>query len=494
MDRRFTLLLLVLVVLGTRLVFAGQHMELYGDESYYHIRQVDHIRDTGMPLREDPLSFGGRINVLSPAFDYLLAAFTYILPVQVAFKLVPNLFGVLFVVISYFIAWRITRNSHVSFLTAALSGFLPIYFAKTFNHVTVYGIVVPLMALLIYFYMDIEKHVAGYVITLILLSLLHASILVFICGLLVYALIVNVEGMKLTEKEKEIILFSVVFALWSQFVLYKNVFLVHSTLSIWQNLPEALLSNYFEDFSILEAIYKIDAVPFLFGLYAMRQYLFKVGDKKIHFLIGMALAIALLLWLKLVPLVFGLMLFGMIMTLLFAKSYHYRVNLVRKSRLRKHLKAWQGFFLVFFLITAVGASLHLAVNEVQASTIDDEHEALEWLENNSEEKDIVMSSEVDSQKIMALSNRATVLDSNFLLVPGSDVIYDDMKVALTSPHITQVGERLDKHDVNFVYVSRESRELLGISKLPSVDDKCLPLVYQTSVQIYEWKCKLEVLG
>jgi len=494
MDRRFTLFLLVLVVLGTRLVLAGNHVALYGDESYYHIRQVENIRDTGMPLRFDPLSFGGRTNVLSPAVDYLIAGLTFVIPGMAAFKLIPNLFAVLLVVIAYFIAWRLTRNNHVSLLTAALAGFIPIYFAETFNQMTVYSLVVPLMALLMYFYLDIEKHVAGYVITLILLALIHPSVLVFVCGLLMYALIASVEGIKLSDREKEIILFSVVFVLWSQFILYKNVFLIHSTGSIWQNIPEAILTNYFKDFSILEAIYKIDAVPFLFGLYAMRQYLFKVEDQKMHFLIGHALAIALLLWLKLLPLAFGLMMFGMVMTLLFAKSYHYRIKLVRKSRFRKHLWAWQAFFVVFFLATAVGASLHLAISEVSASTIDEEYAALEWLKNNSEDGDVIMSAEVDSQKIMALAGRETVLDSNFLLIPHSDGIYEDMSIALTSPHITQVGGRLDKHNVRYVYLSEEVRNTLGIEELPSGNEECLPLVYSESVHIHEWICKLEVLG
>jgi hypothetical protein len=55
----FWLMVIFLAVLGFRLYFTIQTQH-FDYEAYFHIRQVDSIRQTGFPLFADALSFGGR--------------------------------------------------------------------------------------------------------------------------------------------------------------------------------------------------------------------------------------------------------------------------------------------------------------------------------------------------------------------------------------------------------------------------------------------------
>ncbi len=493
MRSTLPLLFIFLIVLGTRLVLSGSTPYLFGDESYFVMREVDHLRQEGTPLRYDPLSERQRAH--SPLFSYILSFFTYFLPPIAVYKIIPNLFATSFVLIAYLIAHTITRDTHTSLLTSAFAGFTPIFIAETYNHVSVYTLVIPLFGLLIYSFLHIDtpRGVKLYLVTLTFFTLLHPTVFIFVLGLLLYTLVLSIENVPLAPREKEIILYTVLFTLFVELILARDVFLKHSSSIIWQNIPQGIFSLYFKDFSILEAIYKIDAVPFLFGLYAIRYYLFKVPNKLMYFLISIALTIGALLVFKLIPIHVGLLLLGMIMVLLFAKSYQYRLRLVARSRASRFLQLWKAVLFVSFLSTAVLASIYLALAEPQRRTIEEEQQALAWLTEHSGNRSMILSDIVDSQKIMAVAHRRTVLDSDFLLVPHSDLLYEDIATVFTSPYITQVGERLEQYHVEYVYLSQAARGIYGVPVLPSSNPRCLPLVYNHTVQIYQWKCKLEEL-
>ena len=48
-------------------------------ESYFHLRQVEHITETGLPIYEDNLSYGGRTFQFLPFFHYLMSFFNLFL-------------------------------------------------------------------------------------------------------------------------------------------------------------------------------------------------------------------------------------------------------------------------------------------------------------------------------------------------------------------------------------------------------------------------------
>jgi len=70
------LILIFLLALGFRLYFTFQ-TESLDHEAYFTVRQIQSITQTGTPIYQDPLSFGGRTLLFTPIFHYFLAIFNF---------------------------------------------------------------------------------------------------------------------------------------------------------------------------------------------------------------------------------------------------------------------------------------------------------------------------------------------------------------------------------------------------------------------------------
>ena len=117
------LLLIFLFVLGTRLYYSYSTPYLSSDESYFNLKQIESIRDTGKPLIHDPLSYSGRTYIFLPGFHYLLAFLSYIFPLGFVVKFFPNLFAASLVLLSFLIAKKITKKDNAALFTAFISGY-----------------------------------------------------------------------------------------------------------------------------------------------------------------------------------------------------------------------------------------------------------------------------------------------------------------------------------------------------------------------------------
>src|SRR3989344_6802331 len=121
-----------LAVLAIRLVLAFTIPE-FTYESYFHLRQVEHILETGLPFYQDPLSYSGRELAFLPFFHYLAALFSLFVPVTLVAKVLPNLLTALLVPITYLISKKISEHETGSSIAAFIAGFLPIlYFTNGF--------------------------------------------------------------------------------------------------------------------------------------------------------------------------------------------------------------------------------------------------------------------------------------------------------------------------------------------------------------------------
>ena len=87
---KYWLLAIFIITLTVRLVLAFTSPNLTY-ESYFHLRQVEQITETGLPQYQDNLSYGGREIIFPPAFHYLAAFFNLFLPLGFVAKLLPNI-------------------------------------------------------------------------------------------------------------------------------------------------------------------------------------------------------------------------------------------------------------------------------------------------------------------------------------------------------------------------------------------------------------------
>ena len=311
MDRKviyWVLGVAFVITLALRLFIAFQSPYFSDDSAYFHLRQIENIKDTGVPLFNDPLSYGGRTHIFLPLFDYILAFFSFIFPLVYVAKIIPNVFASSIIFVVYSVVSKLIRKNDIAMYCALISSFIPIYFVNTVNSISVYSLAVPLFFLVVYYFLrlkDIDNSRA-YLVLFIFLVLLSPSIIILIMAMIAYYIIMKTESLKLERAESEIIIFSVFLALWFYFLVYKKAFLMHSYSIVWQNMPVQVLSEFFYQISILEAIYLIGVFPFICGVYVVYLHLFRRKAKQIYFFISLVIVLALLIWFKLLQIDLGL--------------------------------------------------------------------------------------------------------------------------------------------------------------------------------------------
>ncbi len=491
--REYVLLALIFVaVLGFRLYFAFQIPE-FDYDAYFNVRQVDAIRQSGLPLFADSLSFGGRTTFFMPLFYYLLAFFTLFMPVLMVLKIIPNIFASCIVFIVFLIALEITKNRNAALFAAFVSGFIPIFIYRTFNSVSVYSISIPLLFFLLYCLLraDDKRFVYLYIAGLMALTFIHPTSLLLIIGLAFYIVFAMLENIGYSRSELELTIFSIIFVVWLSLLIFKKPLLFHGPLVVWQNTPDMVLNDYFSQLNLVEAVYKIGVVPFIFGIYVIYQYIFRERRKAIYLFMSFAMAVLLMLGLRLIQLDIGLMFLGVVLAVLFSQFYKLFFVYLEKThffRFRNFLVF--GFFLVFVISSVVPSVLYVqrAISDAPShQTV----RAMDWLKRNTPEDSVVLATPQEGYIISAVANRKNVVDQNFLLIGDINQRFADVNKTFTTAYEVEAIRILNKYDVDYLLFSREASLYYKTQGLSYVGDKnCFELVY-TSPMIYRSLCRVE---
>ena len=72
-----------------------------------------------------------------------------------------------------------------------------------------------------------------------------------------------------------LIIFTSIYLIWAQFLIYKNLFLNFGPDVIYQNIPNSLIENYFIDTSLRSMIFEIGFIPLVFGIFIIYFFIFK---------------------------------------------------------------------------------------------------------------------------------------------------------------------------------------------------------------------------
>ncbi len=488
------LALMFVLVLGTRLYFVFQ-TPYFSEDAYFNIRQAEHIRETGLPLFKDDLSYSGRNFLFQPFFQYILAFFNLFMPLSLVCKLLPNIFASCLIFIVYLIAKEITKSKGAALLSSFISGFIPIFFAETVNSVSVFSLVIPLMFFLIYLLIKInndKKYIGYFIVSIFVLALMHSSAILLIIGLLLYLLLIRLEHLKQRRAELELIVFSTILVLWLNFITYKNAFLVHGQFVIWQNIPKELLGHYFSQLSILNALFYIGIIPLVSGIYLIYKYIFKKKNRKIYLLMGFALSGLFLLWFKLIPLKTGLIFFGIIFVLLFSKFYSDSLLFINKTRFSRYKIVFVALIFLVFIFNSIIPTISYTSKIIRETPSKHEIDALLWLKNNSNEKDVILASLDEGCLVNAVAERKNVIDKNFLLIKDAEQRLEDVRKIYTTHYETEAIPLLNKYNIKYIILSKKSMEDYNIVDLNyRTDEKCFELVYDKEVKIYKSLCKME---
>lgn len=489
MNRNKVILVLIFIIaLSFRLYFAFQTSN-FDYDAYFSIRQINEIQETGKPIYADPLSYGGRTLVFLPFFYYIMAFLEPLIPF--ALKIIPNIFAASLVFLVYLISKQMTKNAKISLITAFASSFIPIFIQKTVNSISVYSLAIPLIFLILYLIMSGSKRLLLFIALCFLISITHPISFLMILGLLIYLILVRLENINQEKSEFEMLLFTIFFILWLEFLVFKNPFLTHGTSVIWQNLPPEVLALYFGQANIIQAAFFIGIIPLFAGIYIIYRYLFKEKDKNIYLLMSFALAAAFLLLFRLIPLATGMAFLGIVSILLFAKYQEIFTIYAKKSKL-PHLNLIILFFFIIFFITSIIPSYYFTEQQTLSTPSDNEIKALEWLKENSDANATILGTVEQGYLITAIAERKNVFDSDFLLIHNPEQIVQDVRRIYSTQSQTEAINLLNQYKIDYILLTDNAKETYNINELEySENEECFVLVYNKKTKIYESKCRLE---
>ncbi len=488
------LIFIFLSALILRLMLVFNSAGYNDDSSYFVMRQVETIMHDPKPMYYDELSYGGRETISSPGYYYIMALLDIILPDLVVYRIIPQLFALSLIIIIYFFTKELTKNNNIALFNSFVAAFVPVYFVETFNSISIYTFVIPLIFLTLYAFAMIdkgEKYIYIYLACFFLLCFSHPSAILVVLTLFIYLLFLKTEGMKLNNAEFELILFSIFFAIWSQFIIYKKALLFHGTEIIWHNMPNVLMSQHFVQFNVVSVLSLIGIIPFICGIYMIYKYAFKIKSQQAYLLISFALLLLLLVWLRLIEYKEGLMLLSMTLVIFFGLFMKGLINYGEKTKIDYLTKyVWIIFFILIF-VTAIVPCIIFAREASKDAFSDEEMKAYSWLKDNTRNDSVVLASLSEGHLITQVAERKNVIDSNFLLVKNINERFDDVNEIYNAIYKTQAIGILDKYDVNYIFMSHRTRGVFDIEELKFIDEECFDLKYNESVMIYEIKCRLK---
>jgi len=488
-----TLLFIFVVVLAVRLLITFQTPSFSTSESYFTLRQVENIKENGLPIYNDAISYSGRQLIFLPFFYYLVSMLTFFLPTIAAAKILVNIISACTIFPVYLITKKLTSDRKVALFTAFASGFIPLYFSLTINSISPTVLFVPLMLLFIYFFMDLEKKKSLYFLILAFFVILisSTSVIIIVIGMLLYMLLAKLEHLNQRREEAEVILFLTFVTFWLMFLLFKDVFLFHGISFIWRNIPDTLLNKFFVSLNVAELIVKIGIIPFIYGLYIIYKYVFRSKDKNIYLLISFTLSILIMIWLKLLEFNLGVILLSILLTIMFGRGFKLTLNYLARTKFSKYENLVILLLFFIFLFNSVWPAFTYSIDEVGNSFTPAEIEAYKWLQSNTNNQSIVIASTAEGHLITYYGKRKNVIDSNFILVPNINQRYEDIDQLYRAFSLTEAINLITKYKANYILVSPRAKEEFNTTELKYVEDPCFNLTYNNQIKIYQSLCEIK---
>ncbi len=509
LQNRHILALLFIATLAIRLFLAFVTPNFTYD-SYFHLLQVEQIIQTGTPLFDNPFSYGGRELIFLPLFHYFSSIFALVIPLEIVAKILPNVLFASLGLVVYMIAKRLSKRSRTPLFSAFIAFFLPITFQTHAFSPLPFALLCLLFTL--YFFIRARKEknakqlIYGYAAALILLTLSSPIASILIITLLFYALFSLFEGQKVTQAEKEIMLFSLFFFLWVQFLLFKNVFLTEGVSFIWQNIPSIIRTDYFPVLNLEEALFLVGFIPLITGVIFVYTALTNEKNKNVFLMLGILIASFALTGLRLLEFNIAIAFTGLVLAIIFAPFYDTLVEYYKKSkfslfeqaatqkaksllRVKKFMQISTIVLLILLIPSMVVPSLTYSLE--QEVPTQDEIELFVWLDANTAQDATIAADVREGHLVSYLSKRKNVMDPEFHLIDDVETRYTDITSLYTTHFQTHVLDIAQKYDINYIVLTDATRERLDIGQLSYRTSNCFDLVQNiNNNKAYAVRCEL----
>lgn len=492
MNRRLQLIvaisILVIVLLLKWYLVSQTPFPSY--DSFYGIRQVDHIKETGLPLFSDTQSFQGRTHIVSVLFFYFFTLLSIFLPVLLMFKYAGIILSLIALLLLFILAKKLYTKKWIPLFVLFLGALTPTIFLADVNKLVPSSLFMIIYLAMIYMFFNLDKKnaVFGFILLLVLGTLISSLSVVVILGLTLYLLLLRVEKIPVRRLEREILFFSSMFVIWYHLIIYKKLFYLYGIQAVWESIPKEIFLNQFQGLTIPLAVGLIGIIPLLLGLYAIYDTLFSQRRRHLVLLVSFSLVFGILTWMRILPLQEGLLYATITLTLLSGHTLQSIQIYLKKTIIPKAAYILTGIFIVIivlsFLPTVLSNNYILSnsptVNEY--STL----EALQYLSAN----ETILGHIQEGHLIASVAKTKNFYDSNFLFAPNANERYDDAHIMFLSKSQIPVIELMKYYNINYIYISPLTEKQYDYPNFIYETSDCFSLIYSTTTtKVYKLTCQ-----
>jgi hypothetical protein len=368
-----------------------------------------------------------------------------------------------------------------------LSAFIPVFFESTINNGSPYALLIPVLLFAIYSFMHSEEghlHAASFIASSIILPLIHPSAIILTITIIIYLILIKLEKFKTTINEKKLLLFSLISPIILVVLFYKAIDL-HGLGVVSANLPIQIISNFFAQTSIIEAVYKIGLLTVFYGTYAVSKNIDRL-TKHNTFIFAFISTAAILLWIRKIELNIGLSLLGIGLTIIIATKYQSLINYIQKTKLPSYKWGLSISTLLAFLLTALAPSYFILNDVAHEAPSTSDVAVLAWLKDKAPEGSVVAAAVKDGNFITGFAGKKDIIDTNFMMKTDAQQRYDDVvKIFETSSAVDILG----KYNVDYVFISQNVLEDYDL-KQPAFynDSTCFKPIIKGASSLYQVTC------
>lgn len=471
--RNSTIVLIVcLAALALRLVLAAQ-ATTFAPEAYDTIRQAEHIAQTGLPFRTDPLLETSETTTL-PVFAYLIA-FGTILFGSYAYILLPNAAAVLLHAALFFLVLEITQHRGIATTALIASTLVPGYVAMTLLTVSPLALAIPLMVATLTLFIKLRKskEKRNVLLALTVLALAtHPVALLLVPTFAIATALATIRRARERTIHYEFTLFTAFFATWAYLLLFKREIARFGAATLTGNAPQEFFASFYGAPDLLTFGLAVGVVPFGLAIYAAyKEGVSDHGGVQVALAFGIVAVAATVF--KTVSTALGVTLVAIACTTLAAVGLEWILTLLARMRKTSLPAALGTLGVVVFVITS---AIPAAVAAIEATTTVVPPSAIEgarWLRENSLASATVVTQPQWSDAVMWASNRASLVDNDYFDDANPERTLGVLEGILSGDEHTNVI-----NNVKIEYLITETRLVHG----------CVNRVYGEDVLVYKVLC------
>lgn len=468
------LIILFVIYLALRLFFSLSTENFSDDKSYFSLRQIEHIKETGKPLIHDSLSYGGRTFVLMPLYYYFMAFF-YLFNSIILLKIVQNAMASLILIASYMLTLRLLKNKNIALFCSILISCIPIYLENTINTINPLAVVIPGSVYLIYLFLELNTKLNLLIFLTLLLSITSGTSIFLITSFIAYLILNNIYSRKIEKVEFEYISFFIMFFLWVIFILFKNAFQIHGFGIIYQNIPEGLRENL----SLISFITYVGPVFIVLGSYSLYSNLFKEKNSELMIISAILLCMLPLSVFQLISMPYSVALTCICLIILSGNFVKEFFGFIEKSKLMHMKKGFAVLLVILILLQSAFWLISLKIMPYSSSYI----AAFKILKEDLPKNSTVISMPKDGNLIAYFGNKKNVMDTDYILADNPQSRYNDLINFYNSKFRINSLRILDKYDAEYFLVYNNSFQLQN--------DQCFSLIYLGELKIYRKVCEID---